>query len=513
MGSSSVKSIVMMLLLVVMSFIIGVQAADNILNALGIIVVFMLLFAALYLGKRSWWFIFLIPPVLSIPHPAFERWPIAYIVATGVLIYWIIMWGMGYVRFRWRSLWLLDLIVLLLFICMVASYIRFPVGVEFLSVVGVELERVGGKDHTWCLFAMFYYLVISSIPFDTKQLGQILNWGMYIKLVALLIFSFLVAAGVMNLADEAASGDDVMGARFMSFLYFGIALILFLVAKYSLSQILLSPRLWFIGFAGVLSIALSGFRTFLFYACMIVAIAACLRREILLLIISVVGSYGVLIYCGEIGVLEKLPFGVQRALSAAPGVKVSTEAQRDASNTEDWRYQMWEWALNPRTGYIRDYVWGDGFGMSQSYLKRRSRALMRNEEDVGNQDYFATTGQWHNGFITCVHRLGYVGAGLIIVYFLTGVVLVLRVCRAMVGTKLETQAFFFLLPFVYWAVAFYIGAGVVARVFQLFFEFGLLKVFYLIARDNGLLMPLFSRHRYLPMMIEEQEKKLHPELS
>ena len=52
--------------------------------------------------------------------------------------------------------------------------------------------------------------------------------------------------------------------------------------------------------------------------------------------------------------------------------------------------------------------------------------MMRGTTRFGDRDYFARTGTWHSGVITSIHRIGWVGLGIISCVYLYGAYLVFR---------------------------------------------------------------------------------------
>jgi hypothetical protein len=298
-----------------------------------------------------------------------------------------------------------------------------------------------------------------------------------------------------------------MNTRFTMFVQIGLYGIFFLYGCNPMLRVLTSAKLLFGCLLCFLGILISGWREMLMSNTFIITALAIVKRELWCMVVLGLCVYGALLYLGSEGIVEKFPFGVQRCLSVAPGIRISDEAKRDASNSSEWRVEMWRWALDPRTGYIHDYVWGDGFGQSVDYLRRETIAMMRGMVAVGDQDFFAETGTWHSGVITSIHRLGYVGLGIITVIYIYGIAMMFRVCMALKRTSLYLPAIFFVLPYAGDPSLFYISAGTIPFFFRSYVYLATIKLLYCVGREQGMIIPLALQQRYVPQLIREQESQ------
>lgn len=506
MPGSIVKNVLVSLILVVLCIVIGAEAAESRTVALGIICTLVGVVFMIWLGPRCWVLLYLVPPVLTLlPLPGkIGTFPVGFVVAVVVLGYWMIMWVMGYVQFKWRSLKGMDFLVLLMFLYMVYSYSLHPVS---MAIFGWDAEYVGGKEYVWCLVATFYYIAISCIPCSYESLRKVLKWGIRLSLGACVLTIFLSLAGIRGGTDITELGDAAMSTRFGMFVKISVYGIFFLYGCNPMSRILTSAKLLGGCFLCVLGILLSGWREVLMSNGFIIAALAAVKRELWCLTFIGVLIYGGLIYLSSEGIVEKFPFGVQRCLSVAPGIKISREIREGTEHSSDWRIEMWKWALDPRTGYIQDYVWGDGFGQSVDYLRRETIAMMRGTVAYGDQDFFAETGTWHSGVITSIHRLGYVGLAIITLVYLYGICMMFRVCSAMRGTPLYLPAIFFLLPYAGAPSLFFISEGTVIKFFSTYIYLAMIKLLYCVGREQGFIIPMSLQQRYVPQLIREQESQ------
>lgn len=508
MSHSIVGKIVSGIVLVVLFFILGSEAAENAKMSLVLVAGLVGAVMMLVLGARSWMLLFLLPPLLTVlPLPGgFREIGKPFLVAAVILPYWIFMWCMGYAKMRWRSVWVLDLLAFLSFALMIAAYIRRPVSVLAL---GLDTDTVGGRPYIVAAGALIYYVALSSIDLKTKKLGKVLHWHIWVALVCGIIGALQGLSGAGETAGEEMSmAESIAETRFFAFSELGSRLIVTLFAYFPLLRFLTNPLLM-IGMIGAYAmIMISGFRSSFILNTIAIIFMSAAKREFLQLLLLGVAFYMGLLMLGTGGGLNILPYGVQRTLSFLPGVQVSAAAASDAQGSADWRYEMWGWALDQRTGFIRDYVWGDGVGLSKSEWMRDQRAMMRGELRYGDQDQFARSGQWHSLIISTIQGLGYVGlvVMLVMIYYVS--YLIIRTCFALRGTPLFVPAMVMLMPFTPNVLFVYVNAGDLSGYFTSFIIFAQAKLLFCIAREWGLIIPWSQRRRYVPLMIEQHGKQL-----
>lgn len=507
MPNAIVKNVLACLILVVLCVIIGAEAAESKKVSLGIIALLVGGGFLLWLGVRSWVLVFLIPPVLSlIPLPGkLAAVPGPYLVGLLVLVYWFVMWGMGYVKFRWRGLLSLDLAILLVFVYMAISYIRNPV---VMAVISIEGDSVGGREYIYCILASLFYLTVSCIPCSYEQVTRVMGWAVKLSLVACLVAVGLGLAGYVG--GETSLQDSVTETRFTMFLQLGLYGIYILYGQYPMSKVLLSPLIFFGCALSCMGILLSGWREQMMAAGFIVLALSFIKRELWCMILALMSVYATLLYLSHEEIVKEFPYGIQRCISILPGIEVAPDVAAGTEHSTDWRIEMWKWALDPRTRYINDYVWGDGFGVSVDYLKRETTAMMRAGSAYDIQDRLARTGEWHNGAIASVHRLGYVGLGIITLVYVMCTCLMLRVCRSLRGTPLYLPSLVFVLPYAAQPSLFYISAGTITKFFNTYVAISMIKFFYCVAREQGIIVPWHLRQRYIPLAIQAHEERLRP---
>ena len=506
MPNSIVKNVLVCLILVVLCIVIGAEAAESSQVAVGIICALVGAVFMIWLGPRCWVLLYLVPPVMSLlPLPGkIGTFPVAFVVALVVLFSWCIMWVMGYVRFKWRSLLGMDFLILLVLVYMACSFNRHPVS---MAVFGWDAEYVGGKEYVWCVVATVYYLAISCVPCNYKQLLNVLKWAVRLSLGACLLSIALSLVGVRGGTDITEIGDAAMTTRFGMFVKISVYGIFFLYGCNPMGRVLTSARLLCGCVLCVVGILISGWRETFMANSFIIAALAMVKRELWCMVVMGGLVYGGLVYLSSEGIVEKFPYGIQRCLSVAPGIEISREAREDTEHSSGWRVEMWRWALDPRTGYIHDYVWGDGFGQSVDYLRRETIAMMRGSVLVGDQDFFAETGTWHSGVITSIHRLGYVGLVIISMVYIYGICMMFRVCMALKGSPLYLPAIFFVLPYAGDPSLFYISAGTIPFFFRGYVYLAMIKLLYCVGREQGFIIPIGLHRHYVPQLIRENESQ------
>lgn len=504
MPNAIVKNVLISIILVVLCIVIGAEAAENTKSALGIICALVGVMFLIWMGPRCWVLLYLGPPVMSLlPLPGkIGALPVAFLVAVVVLFYWTVMWVMGYVRFKWRSLLGMDFLILVVALYFVHSFYLHPVS---MAIFGWDAESVGGKEYVWCAVATLYYIAVSCVPCSGPQLQSVLKWGIRLSLGACLLSLALSLLGIRGGTDITELGDAAMNTRFGMFVKISVYGIFFLYGCNPMIRVLTSVRLLGGCMLCLVGILLSGWREVLMSNTFIILALSVVKRELWCIMLLGAFVYGGLIYLSAEGIVEKFPYGIQRCLSVAPGIEISREVRDDTEHSSDWRIEMWKWALDSRTGYIHDYVWGDGFGQSVDYLRRETVAMMRGTVAAGNQDFFANTGTWHNGIITSIHRLGYVGLGIITMVYLYGICMMFRVCMALKGTPLFFSAIFFLLPYAGEPSLFFVSEGTIVKFFKTYTYLGMIKLLYCVGREQGYIIPFALHKHYVPLLIREHE--------
>lgn len=509
MPNAVVKNVLISVILVVLCIVVGAQVAESRNVSVGILAALVAGCFMLWIGPRCWVLIYLAPPIMTfLPIPGkLAQLPVIFLISNAMLAYWVVMRGMGYVRFAWRSLWIMDLLVAVLFCYMVASFVRHPVS---MAVFGWDTEYVGGKEYFWAVTATVHYIALSCIPCTHEQFQKIVKWGVRLSCGAAILSVALRLLGIRGGTSLLEVADAAAGSRFSMFVQLGIYGIYWFYGMYPILRVFTSFSIFFAVILSLIGILLSGSRETLMGNCFVIAALSIVKREFWCFTLLSIMAYGVVLYLSAEGIVKEMPHGIQRCFSMLPGVEIQRDIKEGTSHSSEWRIVMWKWALDPRTGYIQDYTWGDGFGQSVDYLRRETTAMMRGTSQFGDREFFAVTGTWHSGFITTLHRLGYVGVGLVAIVYLYGLCMLIRVCMALRGTSLFFPCIFFCMDFAGQPFIFFISAGTIPYFFRGYMYLTFIKMFYCIGREQGIIIPWMQRQRYVPLAIQQIEEKLRP---
>ena len=506
MQGSGLKGIIAGIILVVLCFIIGAYAAESAVSSAAIIAAVVGALVLILMGKRCWWLIFLLGPVvdvLPLPGPL-STIPGPMYMAFAVLAYWLLLWAMGHVKIKWRSFLLLDLLVLALAVYVVAAYIRRPVSINYL---GIETDTQGGADYVYYAVAFVYYLTLSCIPMEKGEFTKVLRWSVWICLVSLAIRFF------WDIVRGGWSADDFGETRNLAGISFGLCGITALCAKYSLVSIILNPLLMVWVLLCMCGVVMTGARQGIGVLTFTILNVVIIKKEILSCIFIGCAALLGLYMMSAAGVTERMPYTAQRLISVLPGIKIGRDATTSTNGTWRWRMIIWEQALDKRSGYTKDYVFGDGYGISTATHGRLLRGAMRGQHDPTDIDSFAIQGIWHNGAITIIHRLGYVGLSLVSLILIVGSFYMFRVCFALRSSPLFVPILFYVSGYATNIPNMLVGVGGERQFIFHFSSLALIKWAYCMLREEGKLISLWQRKRYVPQMIREYSDELRNPVS
>lgn len=509
MGNNGVKGIVLVALLVIVSLIIGSQISDNRVVSVGIVAAMVGAFVLLYMGKNAWWLIFLAPPVAEVlpMMPHIMALSLALLIAPAILGYWLLMWIMGYVRIKWNTLWFTDLLILLIFIYHCFSYYRHPVAVYML---GLDSDNVGGKEYGLILLGILSYIAVSCLPITFEQTKKTLKYLFYVT-IASFLFSAVHCLLTGRVSSFGVESDDVLAAaqttRFSLLAPLGAMLAIYMYASTPFIKLFTNPLRVLALLLGVGCVVIAGWRGRFIEFCLRFVFLSMLKRELSVMIIMAVFAFAGIQLLSHERILEQLPFGMQRALCAIPNIQVAQRVRKDTETSSQWRITLWKWALDPRTGYIQDYVWGDGFGQSKADLHRTATAYLRGRLSSGDQRSFASRGVWHSGWIVTMHRLGIIGLVMVVLWQLQLIYLTMSVGRVykQQGTQYFTWYSCLYISLCSSVIAYHLSTGDPADIYNGFYTVACIKLFYCCAKDKGLLIPFVRTAPYVPLAIQAIE--------
>lgn len=507
MGSGAVKTIVMLMGLVVLSVLIGGSISDGIAASKGafLIIAFVVIaFGMLLIGKHSWKLLYFLPaffynaPIGS-GTAGVSFVPLSMASAVVVLIYGILLRGMGYIRFQWRSLLVSDLCVIAVLLLFVWSYIQYPVSMQVLDP---DAEYVGGKEYIWLICAVLYYIALSSMSGTSEELIPVLKKSFYLFCLGQLIYIIFSTRMLLSRGVEE-------GQRYAYVNDLCCVLLFFIYCSAPIAKLILSPKKLLgalVCFAGVF---MGGRREVFVSVSEALFFASLLKRELTVMAVMGIFSYGSLFLLGEQHAWDNAPQSFQRVMAVLPGISVPEQVKNSTHGSSETRRMVWSLGLDPRTGYIKDYIWGDGFQTHTVAMRRAQIATLRRTVDRSEWGFardLALSGVWHNGWLSTVHRIGLVGLVLVNVLFLIGLVLLVKVSNAYRGYKEYPYLMALCLPLPQTALSYAWGTQTLVNFFMTFQALGIIKVLYCVAREQGRMYSIFTREQYVPLMIRAAEE-------
>jgi len=343
------------------------------------------------------------------------------LMTLSAAFFYVIRFMAGVRELKFKLCWF-DGIILLQAFAIGQSFLRNPVG---LSLLGSEM--IGSKPYYYYFIATIGYLVLRMVKITMKDFKFVVIIMMVVGLAdasIATISGLLPSLGYMlarfynqGVVNFQMSGDSVAefqsdNSRF-SFLYrFGRIGSLICAAMWRpISN--LNPVhpfrlvLCMVSFAAIL---LSGFRSKLAEVGFWMITGTLARKNYVDLVVGGFVGLVALSILMTTSLPTHLPFAAQRAISIIPGIEVSSAASNNASDTVEWRLEMWELALTSDR-YIHNKWLGDGFSMSaiehQFAMDRRMGYEKANKES--RLEYFMAKGSYHSFPIETIRFTGVLG--------------------------------------------------------------------------------------------------------
>jgi hypothetical protein len=146
----------------------------------------------------------------------------------------------------------------------------------------------------------------------------------------------------------------------------------------------------------------------------------------------------------------KLPLSAQRALSLIPA-GWDRDAIDSAEGTSEWRVDMWKTVLDNPDLYLRDPVFGTGFGFSERDLEIQLAASFGGAGYVGGSQYEAQliSGAYHNGPLSAIRYAGVVGLLLYYSLIIMMLIFAFKLVQRTKGSPYFHLAVFLALPITY----------------------------------------------------------------
>lgn len=487
--------------IVVLSCIMGGQmAGSGDEQRLGLLfgAILVALAASVILGPRVLWLFYVVPWLVNwIPLPrgggilqhGGTSW---HLVLSPICILMVFfLWALHRVRLTWIRNWVADLLVFLPIFYLVVVFIRHPAGIELFGLGG---EMTGGRVVLFAGCGLGWYVFVSVVRIPREKFVRLFRYMFYAWVVG-----ESVCVGLSLLGLYGGRMLQVMdGARDCRFMTLFIVMSVFSLCRYRFW----SWKVWVPLCGLVLATLVSGSREFIARDGVMVGTFMLLKKELFpLLLCAALGVGGVYVLAGY-GYTEQAPASLQRIFQLMPGVKISKDVAVGTRGSTSDRVEAWKLALDSRTGLIRDRLWGDGYARSAKAVSRHSIYSMRHPELHLTVQTLALSGDWHNGFIETMHRMGLVTVVVVFFFFLYAWISLIRIFYATAGTELQGYAMV-VLNFITTQIWFYWFFGETVRFFNAFFYIGFIKILIDYLRSIGQWRPLYSRSIYVPLMLRE----------
>lgn len=506
MGSSITKNLMGFLVLIVLAFLVGIMAADSAKSAALIIFGVVGLAGVVAMGRHVWVLMFILVPIGQ-AIPVYQL-PWYFVFITVLLIYWCMLSVVGHARFTWRKLPGADLFVFTFLAYMGVTIFRHPASSTIINnFLGIKTDLVTtGLEYPLTFAVLFFYIAYSCIPFEKKHLLKVIHWGVMLKLVLLFVsaiagYNAQVEETNVNVFFNSWAGERV---RFGMFTTFATNMCVYVYASAPVRQVLQSPSKLFLILLSLVLVVFSGYRNRLMRLGIIMIGVLIIKKEYMLILACFFTAVFSIIFINQTNLIDSLPYTIQRTVAGIPGVKVDTKIKNETSGSNEWRFVMWRWALDPRTNYIHDYIWGDGCTLNTREHARTHRAAARGTYDVKSQENQAFIRAWHSGFIATIQELGIVGLCLTFIGHIYGFVMTIRIGTALRKTPYLKYFLVYTCTLLQNIITFYILPASTQNFLINLAYFGYLKVFYHIGVDNGYILPNQRKRHYTPLLIEQE---------
>lgn len=506
MNGNLFKIVLVSVVAIFLAIIGGIMSADG--DPLSIaLAVSPFILAVLFLMKGKVWYLWMWMPIFFLPIPVLKDY--APLLAYGITLPFY-LWNAMLRRstLTWNSAPLQDAVVLLIFTHVGYIFLTHPFGLG----MNILEDYYGGKGYILFLQALLAYLCLSSLKTTSHELGKVLQWAVFLTIVFTLISTvrgiLSPDAGADLPANEVSANTGFEDTRQAGALSISQLTLQLLIINYSVWQMIKRPWWGALLLLGTVGVLLSGFRNVIAQIlCLFFIISLIYKRWFVCILVPIFGML-VLLLLSSAGVLHSLPFGIQRTLSAVPFLDVSVQAKISAEGSSDWRFKMWEWALDDREHFIQDKVFGDGFSRHISVVKANVYEKAYNL--TKDQSAFAWDGQWHSGPISTIQTLGYVGLSLYLILSVIGMTYAWIICKIYRNHQyklgiLYVSAVYFIKP-----IFFFLIFGDSITIAMDIVSLGIIKALYSCAKREGLYTSLHVRREYIPLIIRKTQEERQP---
>jgi hypothetical protein len=442
-NSNVIKTIIIMVCGAFFAIWMGISVATNQIDTLLKLSAASLLIICLILGQKIWLLMILFSAMNVVLVRGFGSTEIGQMFFLGFTTLIFLMRRLNLKP----SFGELECWMLLIFACIVQTYMRNPVGLNILGG-----GSVGGKPYIFIALSITSAFVLSQLKVDPKHL----RWAMWLSFFGAIIgipLNILRRGSITDsLGEQGFDNAKYDGAsRLPLFATLGNTLSRILVCYISPLRAVLHP-VW--GIALLVSLAsatMSGYRNALAGVLLTYLLGLLYRGGFVSVVISLVSGAFFLSTIALINVNFPLPANIQRALSPFPGTWEERYVS-DAENSSDWRVEMWIEALTSDR-WIHNKILGDGVGFSRHDLIANERMK---DQKIGRlasgllaqQEAMLINGSYHSGPVHTIRTVGYVGLLILLLAMIRLAVHAHRQIIRCKGTEWYPLALFFGIPII-----------------------------------------------------------------
>ncbi len=416
---SSIKVIFAIILAIIGAIYLGIGAASDQTQTMGILLGAVTIGVCLAMGKNIWMLIpFMTYVQLTLYLPG--RPSTLLVAQLMVTVFGILMIVVGKISTKWRVT-RLELCMMLFVLCVAQVYARNPVGVSLFGT-----GNVGGRPYILFGVALTSAIILAiiKVPYgDLKKIfkltviGGLINVGLSFIGYYVPRFGQYIGVGVVEADYNMEVADTGAAGRLPFIIRFGPNLALWISSVINPLKAAFS-MLWLplilIAFA---SAGISGYRNVIAATGFTFLVGIYYHGGFRSLLTSAGLGGIVLMAISVLNMAHPLPPNVQRAMSFLPGTWEQEHVDSAESST-DWRVEMWEEVLLTEH-WIKNKVIGDGLGFTadelayQEEIKLNGNAMGLSGFD-NHRESILVNGDYHSGPVSAIRTVGYVGLAVML---------------------------------------------------------------------------------------------------
>lgn len=493
--------------IIILSIAIGNTSSDNPIISLALCSFPLLILITAFIKEKIWYTWFILPPVFLLLGDYSDYSYIVIFTFTTPLYVWYAF--RKKIKLIWNSLPILDIPLILLFLYILYVFLSNPFG---LSLDFFE-DYYGGKGYIVCLGALIAYVFLSTINTSTAELKKLLLYSVG----SLLLFTFITTCKdiILNSGNEISNSHISQigeSERETGLLMLSLLILNLLFIQYSIFDFIKKAYPLVLSILCSYGILISGFRSRVALAvATFLAVSILYRRWATIILIPIISILGLTIISTS-GHLRELPYGIQRCLAPLEFLDIDPSIRQIADDSINWRTTMWEQAFDRRSMLIKDPVWGDGFCRDMAIMKGILYSKSYNIRDLadkyGSQNW-AINGDWHNGPISTINVIGYIGFTLLSIICIIGGVYCWIVCEIYKHSSNKLGIIYITISTIISIPQFYIIGGHASKFIpSITISLTIVKLLFSHAKKEGLYIPKSTRKEYIPMICRQANSEL-----